>query len=210
MKAKTKVLLLVQVVLWVSFVIFCARVAQDGAQRFGAFLLFAGSTLLLMAVFIKQILALLNAHAGGVKRFLAGCSLSVVFLMLNFGGSGIAINVLKASRLQERFVDYRRFVSLVEDGTLDVPFEMANITVPDEYRNLGKVAIAAERNTNGTAVIFVTEPGFMGKFPGYLYVSSGSIRPGSWLDEMLCSRSRIDTNWFDVSFFKLTVPVSDQ
>jgi hypothetical protein len=77
--------------------------------------------------------------------------------------------------------------------------EVISVPLVGAERDLG-YGVLAERDPNGVLTVeLLTGGGFPVKHSGYLYTSSGSVRPGSFFDERWPFKTEMKAKWFRIS-----------
>ena len=94
---------------------------------------------------------------------------------------------------------YEAVVQQMEEGSIPVPPGFNRIPQAASKARLAYAVFAERTDSGGLMVEFFTERAFPVKHSGYLYISSGIIKPGSFIDSQWPIRSQVRRQWFSVS-----------
>ena len=94
---------------------------------------------------------------------------------------------------------YEAIVHQIDTGIIPVSDTLTRIADVEQKIPLA-YAVFAQRDGNDVLIIeFLTEAGFPVKHSGYMYVSSGTVEPGSFEDLRWPIRQNERPNWFYIS-----------
>jgi hypothetical protein len=131
------------------------------------------------------------------SRFWALASLAACLLLLPT--SGFVGRLIRDELFKQRFSLYEALVQKIESGNIPISSEGQVVSTTNYDSSLAE-RVVAERETNGVLIV-VFNYGGAGPPPyhvDYLYISSGVIDPGSYLDKRYPSQTKIKDKWFEV------------
>jgi|ERR1700677_2171952 len=95
---------------------------------------------------------------------------------------------------------YQAVIQRMQSGAIPVSTNLDDMPQAVPQARLADKVWACKDSDGTLSVIFWTESGFPAQHSGYIYVSSGVIKPGSREDISAPHRSEIQSNWFFFSF----------
>lgn len=114
-------------------------------------------------------------------------------------GSTMVGQAVRKARFEKQLPRYEALVERIRAGNVLVSGKVVSVSLAETERDLG-YSVLAERDANGALTVeLLTGGGFPVKHSGFLYSSSGSIKPGSFFDERWPIKTEVRSKWFRIS-----------
>ena len=132
------------------------------------------------------------------SRFWAAAPLVACLFMLPI--EGLIGRFVRDELFKWRFPRYEALVQKIESGAIPISTEGQMIPATNYDSNLA-YGVWAQRDTNNVLIVefWYGRAGPPPYHQDYLYISSGIIEPGSYLDKRYPSKAKLKDKWFEVA-----------
>lgn len=114
-------------------------------------------------------------------------------------GSTMVGQAVREAQFASHLPRYEALVERIRAANVLVSGKVVSVPLAETERDLG-YSVLAEQDANGILMVeLLTGGGFPVKHSGFLYSSSGSIKPWSFFDERWPSKTEVRPKWFRIS-----------